>query len=187
MNHQFMEKMATYLANEQIGTLRYNFPYTEKNSKRPDHATVLLKTTESAYSVAKEYANNLPVFAGGKSMGGRMTSTAASKSLLTGIQGIVFFGFPLHAPGQPSGHRAEHLYQVQEPMLFLQGTKDKLADLELLKPVIDKLGRKAALHIAEGADHSFHIPKNAGRTDDDVLKELAAIVKEWVVRISIHE
>lgn len=179
MDHLFMEKAAQSLADVDIATLRYNFPYTEKGGKRPDPAPVLLQTVQSAYLAAKECADGLPVFAGGKSMGGRMTSTAASKGLLTGIKGIVFFGFPLHAPGQPSNHRAEHLYHVQEPMLFLQGTKDKLADLTLLQPVIDNLRSRATIHIVEGADHSFHLPKSAGKTDDEVLRELAGEVKKW--------
>ncbi len=181
MDHVFMEKAAQSLADVDIATLRYNFPYTEKGGKRPDPAPVLLQTIQSAYLAAKEYANGLPVFAGGKSMGGRMTSTAASKGLLTGVKGIVFYGFPLHAPGQPSNHRAEHLYHVEEPMLFLQGTKDKLADLTLLQPVIDNLRGKATIHIVEGADHSFHLPKSAGKSDEDVLKELALKVREWSV------
>ena len=183
MNHSFMGKMAGYLADERIGTLRYNFPYTENNGKRPDHASVLMETIQSAYAAAKEYTKDIPILAGGKSMGGRMTSTAVSKELLTGIKGIVFFGFPLHAPGIPSNERAEHLYLVKMPMLFLQGTKDKLADLTLLKPVITKLDDKATLYIIEGADHSFHLPKSAGKSDDDVLKELARKVKEWAGEI----
>lgn len=185
MNHSFMEKMAGYLADEHIGTLRYNFPYSEKKGKRPDHASILIKTVQSVYAVAKEFAKDIPILAGGKSMGGRMTSTAASKELLTGIKGIVFFGFPLHAPGAPSNERAEHLYLVKKPMLFLQGTKDKLADLTLLKPVITKLGDKATLYIIEGADHSFHLPKSAGKSDDDVFKELAREVKVWANEINV--
>lgn len=180
MTHSFMERMAQNLADLHIATLRYNFPYTEKNSKRPDPAPVLLQTVKAAYTAAQKYAKGLPVFAGGKSMGGRMTSTAVSKNLLPEVKGIIFFGFPLHAPGQPSNHRAEHLYQVQEPMLFLQGTKDKLADLNLLQPVIDTLKERATLYIVEGADHSFHLPKSAGKNDDDVLKELAGEVKKWI-------
>ncbi len=180
MTHSFMEKMAQSLADLHIATLRYNFPYTEKNSKMPDPAPVLLQTVKSAYTAAQNYAKGLPVFAGGKSMGGRMTSTAASKNLLPEVKGIIFFGFPLHAPGQPSNHRAEHLYQVQEPMLFLQGTKDKLADLNLLQPVIDTLKERATLYVIEAADHSFHLPKSAGKNDDDVLKELAREVKRWI-------
>jgi predicted alpha/beta-hydrolase family hydrolase len=179
MSHSFMEKAAQNLAAVSIATLRYNFPYTEKHGKRPDPAPVLLQTVQCVYLAAQELASGLPVFAGGKSMGGRMTSTAASKKLLEGIKGIVFFGFPLHAPGQPSNHRAEHLHRVREPMLFLQGTKDKLADLNLLQPVINDLKNNATLHIVDGADHSFHLPKSAGKTDDEALNELARKVKEW--------
>lgn len=179
MGHAFMEKMAGFLADVQIATLRYNFPYTEKNGKRPDYAPVLIETVQTAHSTARAYAQNLPILAGGKSMGGRMTSTAASKGLLTDVKGIVFFGFPLHAPGKPSNERAEHLYHVKAPMLFLQGSKDKLADLTLLEPVIKKLETKATLYIVEGGDHSFHLPKTAGKKDEDIFKELAHKVKEW--------
>lgn len=180
ITHSFMEKMALNLADLQIATLRYNFPYTERRSKRPDPVPVLLQTVKAGYAAAQNYAKGLPVFAGGKSMGGRMTSTAASKNLLPDVKGIIFFGFPLHAPGQPSNHRAEHLYQVRESMLFLQGSKDKLADLTLLQPVINTLKEKATLYVIEGADHSFHLPKSAGKTDEEVLKELAGEVKKWI-------
>lgn len=184
MNHFFMEQMAGCLTEEHIATMRFNFPYTEKNGKHPDPAPVLMQTIRSAYDAAKSFAGNLPILAGGKSMGGRMTSLAASKNLLNDISGIVFIGFPLHAPDQPSDARAEHLYQVQQPMLFLQGTKDKLADLTLLQPVINKLGTSASLCIVEGADHSFHLPKSSGKTDDEVMKELARKVKTWADEIT---
>jgi predicted alpha/beta-hydrolase family hydrolase len=183
MGHVFMERMAESLANEHIATLRFNFPYTEKGSKRPDHAPVLIETIQAAYKIAQENAIGIPILAGGKSMGGRMTSMAASMGLLSGIKGVAFFGFPLHAPGKPSGDRAEHLYLINEPMLFLQGSKDKLADLALLKPVIAKLGSNAKLYVVEGADHSFHLPKSSGRTDEDVFRELAKKVKEWADEI----
>lgn len=183
MNHSFMEKMAGYLADNHIATLRYNFPYTEKKGKRPDPAPILLKTVEAAYLAARSYAPHLPVLAGGKSMGGRMTSTAASKNMIDGIKGIVFLGFPLHAPGQPSEARAEHLFQVKVPMLFLQGAKDKLADLALLQSVVSKLGAEATIHVIEGADHSFHLPKSAGKNDEEVMKELGVKVKEWAGEI----
>lgn len=179
MDHYFMEKVAGCLADERIGSLRFNFPYTEKNNKRPDHESVLTATIQAAYDTAQQHANNLPLMAGGKSMGGRMTSIAASKELLKEIRGIVFFGFPLHAPGQPTNHRAEHLYRIKTPMLFLQGTRDKLADMTLLNPVITKLGNKASLHTVENADHSFKLPKSAGKNEDEVFIELAAKVKAW--------
>ncbi len=182
MKHLFMEKISGYLADEDIGTLRYNFPYMEKKKKGPDPAPILMKTVRSAVKAAIEYAGDIPLLAGGKSMGGRMTSMAASDKNKPGmekVKGIVFFGFPLHAPGKPSNERAEHLFNVNLPMLFLQGTRDKLADLELLKPIIKKLRDKATLHIIEGADHSFHLPKNSGRNDEEVLKELAKEVADW--------
>jgi uncharacterized protein len=179
MKHPFMEKVSGYLAEENIGTLRYNFPYTEKKIKRPDPAPILMQTVRSAVEAAKKYVGDIPLFAGGKSMGGRMTSMAASKEPLDGIKGIIFFGFPLHAPGKPSDERGEHLFNVSVPMLFLQGMRDKLADLKLLKPIIKKLKDKATLHIIEGADHSFHLLKSSGRNDEEVLKEIAKKVGEW--------
>jgi len=178
-----MEKMSAFLSEEGIGTFRYNFPYTEKRIKRPDPAPILMETIRSAVKAAKENAGNILLLAGGKSMGGRMTSMAAAKESLEGVNGIVFFGFPLHAPGKPSNERAEHLFSVNIPMLFLQGTRDKLADLNLLKPIVKKLGDKASLHIIEGADHSFHVPKSSGKNDDEVLKELAKKVAEWAGKI----
>ena len=186
MKHPFMEKISFLLAGEGVGTLRYNFPYAEKKIKRPDPAPILMQTVRSAVKAAKEYAEGIPLFAGGKSMGGRMTSMAASnpdKVGMESVKGIVFFGFPLHAPGKPSNERAEHLFNVSIPMLFLQGTKDKLTDLKLLKPVIKKLGNKATLHIVEEADHSFHMLKNSGRSDEEVLKELVKKIREWSGKI----
>jgi len=183
MKHSFMEKMSAFLSEEGIGTFRYNFPYTEKRINRPDPAPILMETIRSAVKAAKENAGNILLLAGGKSMGGRMTSMAAAKESLEGVKGIVFFGFPLHAPGKPSNERAEHLFSVNIPMLFLQGTRDKLADLNLLKPIVKKLGDKASLHIIEGADHSFHVPKSSGKNDDEVLKELAKKVAEWAGKI----
>ncbi len=179
MNHLFMETIADYLADERIGTLRYNFPYTENKKKRPDFAPVLMETVRSAVKAASDYSGSLPVFAGGKSMGGRMTSMAESKELLENVKGIVFIGFPLHPPGKPSTERSEHLFNVRVPMLFLQGTRDKLAEPGLLNPVIQKLGNKASLHLIDGADHSFHMLKSSGRTDDEILRELAAKFGDW--------
>jgi len=179
MHHSFMETFADYLADEQIGTLRYNFPYTENNKKRPDFAPVLMETVRSAVKSVHDFSGSLPVFAGGKSMGGRMTSMAASKEPLENVKGIVFIGFPLHPPGKPSTERSEHLFSVGVPMLFLQGTRDKLAEPELLNPVIQKLGTRASLHLIDGADHSFHMLKSSGRTDNEILRELAAKVGDW--------
>jgi uncharacterized protein len=179
MNHPFMESMSGCLADEGIATLRYNFPYTEKKKKAPDSASILMETVCSAYRAAKEYDSSILILAGGKSMGGRMTSMAASKEMLADIKGLVFLGFPLHAPGNPSNERAEHLSNVNVPMLFMQGSKDKLADLNLLNPVIHKLGNKATLHVIENADHSFHLPKKAGKSDEEVFKEIATKIKAW--------
>lgn len=181
MEHSFMEAASVCLANEGVGTFRFNFPYSEKKLKRPDPSPILLETFRSAVQTAKQYSNDLPLFAGGKSMGGRMSSMAsASEKKLEGIKGLIFFGFPLHAPGKPSSDRAEHLYNVRIPMLFLQGTRDKLADLDLLTPVVNNLGKTAKMHIIEGADHSFNMLKSIGRTNKDVLEELARTAAEWI-------
>jgi uncharacterized protein len=183
MEHPFMSRMSELLAEERIATLRFNFPYTEKKSKRIDPAPVLKETIHSAVEKAKEYAGDIPLLAGGKSMGGRMTSLAASEDKLEVVKGLVFFGFPLHAPGKPSIDRADHLYNVKIPMLFLQGTRDKLAALDLLQPVITKIGEKGSLHKIEGADHSFHLLKSSGRSDEEVLKEMAVRVRVWVEKL----
>lgn len=183
MNHLFMKNISEYLADERIGTLRYNFPYMENKKRRPDFEPVLMETVRSAIKVAKDFSGDLPLLAGGKSMGGRMTSMAASKEPLAGVQGIVFFGFPLHASGKPSTDRSEHLFNVSVPMLFLQGTRDKLAEPGLIKPVIKKLGRKAELYLIDGADHSFHMLKSSGGDDDKVLRDVAKKVKEWGQRL----
>lgn len=186
MRHAFMETLAGTLADSGIATLRYQFPYVEKGSRRPDPPAVLVATVRAAVAfAAQELAGDLPLFAGGKSMGGRMSSTAAAVEAgddrpLPGVQGLVFFGFPLHAPGTPSSSRAAHLYQVQVPMLFLQGTRDTLADLDHLRPVTDKLAGRATLHVIEGADHSFHVLKRSGRSDPEVLKELVAATAKWM-------
>ncbi len=179
MQHRFMEAAAQGLADNGIATLRYQFPYMEKGSGRPDPKPILYSTVRAAIAKAKELAPDLALIAGGKSMGGRMTSMAASEEPLDGVRGIVFFGFPLHPPGKNTTERSEHLFQVTVPMLFLQGTRDTLADLTLLKPVCRKLGEKATLHIVEGGDHSFHMPKSSGRTDAEVLAELCARTRGW--------
>ena len=180
MRHPFMESIAQRLAGHRIGTLRYQFLYTEQGSRRPDPEPVLLATVRAAVAAGREAAGGLPVIAGGKSMGGRMTSRAAAAAPLAGVAGLVFLGFPLHPAGQPGISRAAHLAKVDLPMLFLQGTRDTLADLALLTPVIEQLGERAALRVIEHADHSFHVPKRSGRTDEQVLDELAAAVAEWL-------
>jgi hypothetical protein len=182
MRHHFMEDAASALAARGIATFRYQFPYVEHGSRRPDPQPVLLATVRSAVAAAHGAAPDLPLLAGGKSMGGRMTSLAASKEALPGVRGLVFFGFPLHRPGSPATERGDHLASVTAPMLFLQGTRDKLADLGLLRPVIERLGQRATLHVVEGADHGFDVLKRSGRSSADVLEELAATAATWAVQ-----
>ena len=183
MDHPFMESISQRLAERQIATFRYQFPYREQGRKRPDHKNVLLKTIRSAVAAASEAAAGLPLLAGGKSMGGRMTSMAASVEELPGVRGLVFFGFPLHPIGKPGTDRGDHLTDVGVPMLFLQGTRDKLADLDLLRPVCDRLGEPATLRVIDGGDHSFHVLKRSGRTHTEVLDELAGAVGDWASQL----
>ncbi len=179
MAHPFLAALAAELAAVGVATLRYQFPYMEQRRRVPDPPAVLTATVRAAVRIAAEAAPGLPLIAGGKSMGGRMTSQAAAQQLLEGVRGLVFFGFPLHPPNKPSTKRAEHLTKVQVPMLFLQGTRDTLADLTLLKPICESLGSRATLHIIETADHSFHMLKKSGKTDADVLRELAQTAASW--------
>jgi hypothetical protein len=179
MRHPFMEAIARRLATHRIGTLRYQFPYMEQGGRRPDPEPMLLATVRAAVDAGREAAGGLPLLAGGKSMGGRMTSRAAAAAPLAGVAGLVFLGFPLHPAGQPGTSRAEHLARVALPMLFLQGTRDTLADLTLLTPIVERLGGSATLRAIEHADHSFHVLKRSGRTDEQVLDELATAVAEW--------
>lgn len=194
MRHPFMESIAERLAARGVATLRYQFPYMEQGRRRPDLPPVLAATVRSAIAFARELGGDLPMLAGGKSMGGRMTSAAAAKGSVAGaseatdpafdgVRGLVFLGFPLHASGKPSAERGEHLTAVRLPMLFLQGSRDRLGDLELLRPLCRRLGGRSTLHVVEGADHSFHMPKTAGRTDGEVLDELAITVNEWADRL----
>jgi predicted alpha/beta-hydrolase family hydrolase len=180
MRHPFMEDLAARLAARRIATFRYQFPYLEQGRRRPDYQPVLLKTVRSAARAALAVSNGLPLVAGGKSMGGRMTSLAASKDSLSGIQGLVFFGFPLHPAQKPGIERSEHLRDVGVPLLFLNGTRDKLAQLDLLEPVCQGLGKSATLHLIEGADHGFHVLKRSGRTDEEVMDELADATRSWI-------
>src|SRR6266478_3403507 len=183
MSHPFMEMLAGELASMGVATLRYQFPYMEERRRVPDSPAVLMATVVAAVRAAAEAAPGLPMFAGGKSMGGRMTSQAAARHPLVGVRGLVFFGFPLHPPGRPGTKRADHLAKVSMPMLFLQGTRDTLADLNLLRPVCAKLGSRATLHVIETADHSFHMLKRSGRSDAEVLQELAETTASWAQRI----
>src|SRR6267154_577213 len=179
MSHPFMEKLAGELAGVGVATLRYQFPYMEARRRAPDAPALLTATVVSAVRAAANAAPGLPLLAGGKSMGGRMTSQAAAQRPLDGVQGVLFFGFPLHPPKQPGTKRADHLAKVTVPMLFLQGTRDELADLKLLRPVCAKLGSRATLQVIETADHSFHVLKKSGRSDADALQELAETTVSW--------
>jgi uncharacterized protein len=179
MRHRFMESIAQALVERGIATLRYQFPYVEVGTRRPDPPGMLEATVRAAVAKAREIAPELPVFAGGKSLGGRMTSNAMARLPLEGVLGLVFLGFPLHPPNRPGVTRAEHLDRVESPMLFLQGTRDALADLELMTPLCGRLGSRATLHVVEGADHSFSVLKRSGRSDAEVLDELALTVAQW--------
>lgn len=179
MRHSFMQSISQRLAAMGMATLRYQFPYIEARTRRPDPEPILLATVRAAVAAGRDAAGGLPVLAGGKSMGGRMTSRAAAAEPLEGVAGLVFLGFPLHPAGQPGVKRADHLASVAIPMLFLQGTRDALADLGLLRPVLNRLGERATLRVIEGADHMFHVQKRTGRTDDEVLAELVSAVNEW--------
>jgi predicted alpha/beta-hydrolase family hydrolase len=183
MSHPFMEALAGELATVGVATFRYQFPYMEERRRVPDAPAVLTATVVAAVRAAAEAVPELPLLAGGKSMGGRMTSQAAAQGPLEGVRGLVFFGFPLHPPNLPGTKRADHLAKVTAPMLFLQGTRDTLADLKLLRPVCVKLGSRATLHVIETADHSFHTLKKSGRNDAAVLRELAETASSWAERI----
>ena len=185
MRHRFIEDLSQKLAGLSVATLRYQFPYMEKRIKRPDSEGVLIATVRAAVAAAEKYSDGLPVFAGGKSMGGRMTSLAAAKEPLGKVRGLIYFGFPLHAPGTPSTERGEHLADIQLPMLFLQGSRDALADLKLLKPLCAGLDGRAELFVVEGGDHSFHMLKRSGRSDNEVLDEVAAKTASWMVARNI--
>lgn len=182
MEHTFMEAMAEELAAEGVATLRFSFPYMARGRKAPDRQPVLLAAVEAAVQEGARLAGGRALFAGGKSMGGRMTSLAAAGGRLEecGLRGLVFFGFPLHAAGRPSTQRGDHLAEVGLPLLFLQGDRDTLADLDLLRPVVAELGSRAILHVEEGADHGFHVLKRSGRTDDEVRGSLAGTAARWM-------
>ncbi len=184
MNHPFMAAVASGLATRHIATLRYQFPYMERGSKRPDppklaHAVVRDAVTEAARRLPK-----LPLIAGGKSFGGRMTSHAQAAAPLPGVRGLAFLGFPLHPAKQPSRDRGKHLFDVQVPMLFLQGTRDALAMLDQLEPLCQELGARASLRLFEGADHSFHVPVKSGRTDAQVMAEMLDTLAAWAQTVA---
>lgn len=183
MTHAFMEQVATGLSGHGVATLRFQFPYMEKGSKRPDQPAVAHAAIRDAVAAARSRCGKLPLLAGGKSFGGRMTSQTQALAPLDGVRGLVFLGFPLHPAGKPSIARAEHLEGIRVPMLFVQGTRDKLAEPELLGPVIRNLGKRATLHPIEHADHAFHVPARTGRRDGDVISEICGAVAGWVGRV----
>ena len=173
MRHPFLEAVAGALARRRVATLRFEFPYAAAGSRRPDPRPVLVDSVCAAATEAERLAGGRTLLAGGKSMGGRMTSLAAAGGRLERVRGIVFLGFPLHPAVKRGIERADHLGAVRQPMLFLQGTRDTLADLALLRPVCEKLGPRAQLRVIEGADHGFHVLKRSGRSDADVIETLA--------------
>jgi hypothetical protein len=183
MAHPFMAAVANGLAERGIATLRYQFPYMERGSKRPDSPQVAHAAVRAAVAQASRLVPGLALFAGGKSFGGRMTSQAQAASPLSGVHGLVFLGFPLHPAGKPSAERAKHLFEVQVPMLFLQGTRDQLADLQLLQPLVGSLGARATLKLFQEADHSFHVPARTGRKDSEIIGELLDALASWIETI----
>jgi uncharacterized protein len=178
MRHSFLESIVAVLASRGVATFRYQFPYMEAGARRPDAPEVAEATVRAAVSAAAAAAPELPLIAGGKSFGGRMTSGAAAKSL-PGVGGLAFLGFPLHPPGRPGTRRADHLDSVEIPMLFLQGTRDEFARLDLITGVTGRLGDRALLHLVEDANHSFDVLKRSGRTRASVLDELADALVQW--------
>ena len=180
MHHPFMAAVAGDLERLGIATLRFQFPYTEKQAKRPDPPALCHATVRAAAAAAQRQAPSIPLFAGGKSFGGRMTSQAQAKVPLPHVRGLAFFGFPLHPAKQPSIDRAAHLFDVKIPMLFLQGTRDALAELALIEPLAQRLDDRATLTLIKEADHSFHVPARSGRTDAQVRQEMAETFAAWV-------
>jgi len=186
MTHPFMASMANELASRGIATLRYQFPYMEKRSKRPDSPKVAQATVRAAVAEAARRLPGLLLLAGGKSFGGRMTSQAQAASPLPDVRALAFVGFPLHPAGVPSSDRAKHLFDVQIPMLFLQGTRDELAQLALIEALASQLGPRTSLELFAEADHSFHVPKRSGRTDAQVIAGLADTIANWIATMVVH-
>jgi len=183
MRHAFLEAVAGRCAARGVATFRYQFPYMEAKRQRPDTPEVAAAAVRAAIAEASVRLAGLPLIAGGKSFGARMTSTAAAAAPLPGVRGLAFLGFPLHPPGRPGISRAEHLDRVTVPMLFLQGTRDEFSDHSLLRPVVDRLGPRATLHLVEGGDHSFGVLKRSGRTKDEVLDELMDVLSRWAAAL----
>ncbi len=180
MDHPFMEAAASGLGERGFASLRYQFPYMDAGLKRPDRPPIAYATVRAAVTTAARLLPDVPLLAGGKSFGARMTTQAQAERPLPGVVGLVAFGFPLHPAGKPSDERARHLVDIRIPMLFLQGDRDALADTGLLIPVIERLGQRATLHLQTGADHSFHVPARSGRTDAEVLAEALGAMVEWL-------
>jgi uncharacterized protein len=179
MTHSFMEAFANGLAERDIASLRYQFPYMEKGSKRPDPPAIAHAAVRAAVAKAAEVFPSLALIAGGKSFGGRMTSQAQAAAPLPDVRGLAFVGFPLHPAGKPSTDRADHLAKVDLPMLFLQGTRDGLAEVALIEGVVQRLGPRATLHLVDGADHSFHVLARSGRNDREVMREILNAFANW--------
>jgi uncharacterized protein len=179
MRHHFLAQAADVFAGRGIATYRFEFPYMQAGKSRPDSPGVAESAVRKAVAAAAHAAPGLPLIAGGKSFGGRMTSQAQAHEPLPGVRGLVFLGFPLHAPGKPGTSRAEHLTSVDVPMLFLQGTRDEFAQLDLLQQVVKGLGDRATLHLIADGDHSFRVPKLTGKSEADVMRELADTFQQW--------
>jgi len=184
MTHPFMQAVAAGLSERGVASLRYQFPYMEKGGRRPDPPAIAHAAVRAAVAQARRCCPDLPLIAGGKSFGGRMTSQAQATAPLDGVRGLAFLGFPLHPAGKPSSDRARHLAEIDVPLLFLQGTRDSLAELKLLEPVVKGLGRVATLHVVEGADHSLHVPARSGRNDREVMDEILDFFVGWIGKIA---
>ncbi len=180
MAHKSMTAIAEGLAERGVATLRYNFPYMERGSKRPDAPALAHAAVRAAVAQAARLAPDLPLFAGGRSFGGRMTSQAQAAQPLAGVRGLVFFAFPLHPPAKPGVERAEHLAEIKIPLLFLQGSRDEFARLDLLESTVDALGDLATLKLLDAADHAFHAPAKTGRKDAEVLGEALDAARAWI-------
>jgi uncharacterized protein len=185
MTHPFMETFATGLGERGVASLRYQFPYMEKGSRRPDPPAIAQAAVRAAVAEAGLSCPGLPLIAGGKSFGGRMTSQAQASAPLAGVRGLAFLGFPLHPAGKPSSDRAKHLAEVRVPMLFMQGTRDKLAELARMEPVVTSLGPSASLHLVQEADHSFHVLARSGRNDREVMKEILDTFSTWIGAVEV--